>query len=202
MNPEVTPGNVIPWINDTTVDAVDVYFFAFGTDYRGALQTFTTIMGKIELPPLSAFGVWWSRYYRYSQEEFVEQVCTRVDGCVSAWGCRVFVSVAMLTRCLRQILDGYADHGLPLSHVVLDMDWHIEPTESDCTAWGGFTFNTALFPDPAAFISQLHKDGVALGHPLKLLLNVHPGPGVDHCQTNYPEFAAAMGVDPATKVRL
>jgi alpha-glucosidase (family GH31 glycosyl hydrolase) len=46
------------------------------------------------MPPLSAFGVWWSRYYAYSQEQFETEV-----------------------------LQGYANHSLPLSHVVLDMDW-------------------------------------------------------------------------------
>ena len=45
----------------------------------------------------------WSRYWVYSSKSFTEQV-----------------------------LDGYAQHALPLSHVVMDMDWHTT------NQWGGY----------------------------------------------------------------
>ena len=48
----------------------------------------------MDMPPLSAFGVWWSRYNNYTKESFTEQV-----------------------------LDGYRDHALPLDQVVMDVDW-------------------------------------------------------------------------------
>lgn len=73
----------------------DFYFFGHGRDYRAALSDYTLIGGKPELPPTVALGVWWSRYNNYTEAEFVEQV-----------------------------LQGYADHALPLSVAVMDVDWH------------------------------------------------------------------------------
>ena len=81
----------------------DLYFFGHGHRYKEALKDFTLVAGKPSLPPLSAFGVWWSRYWVYSSKSFTEQV-----------------------------LDGYAQHALPLSHVVMDMDWHTT------NQWGGY----------------------------------------------------------------
>ncbi len=36
---------------------------------------------------------------------------------------------------------------------------HTENSGDGCTSWGGYTFNTTLFPDPAAFIESLHTNG-------------------------------------------
>jgi hypothetical protein len=55
---------------------------------------------------------------------------------------------------------------------------------------------------PMLVAVQLHDDGFAVGHPLKLLLNLHPQTGVDHCQALYPEMAVANGFDPASNVRV
>ena len=49
---------------------------------------------KATLPPLDSFGVWWSRYYKYSDQQVIDEV-----------------------------LNGYAKNGLPLNNLVLDMDW-------------------------------------------------------------------------------
>ncbi len=49
----------------------DWYIFAYGHDYEAALLDFTKIAGKIPLPPKYAFGYWWSRYWKYSDEEFL-----------------------------------------------------------------------------------------------------------------------------------
>ena len=35
-------------------------------DYQGALEDFTKVAGKIPLPPRYAFGVFYSRYWAYS----------------------------------------------------------------------------------------------------------------------------------------
>lgn len=84
----------VPWHNDSVVDGADLYFFAFGGDYRAQLKALSGLSGAIAMPPAAALGVWWSRYYPYSQAQFVSEV-----------------------------LQGYADNGLPLNTVVLDMDW-------------------------------------------------------------------------------
>ena len=135
------------WWNGTLEDATDWYFFGHGHAYRAALADFTAIAGAIALPPKSAFGPWWSRYYNYSQVEFTQEV-----------------------------LQGYANYSIPLENAVMDMDWHEEPTDPTCSSWGGFDFNTALFPDPAEFIAWLNGTNV-VGHPLTLSLNLHPQTG-------------------------
>ena len=108
-----------------------------------------------------------------------------------AAACRLLPSQEQL---IDEVLEGYRNHSLPLNHLVMDMDWHIEPSDKTCNRWGGTTWNTKLFPDPGLFISQLHSANNTVGRPLKLLLNVHPGNGVDHCQLHYADVARANGV--------
>jgi alpha-glucosidase (family GH31 glycosyl hydrolase) len=102
--------------------------------------------------------------------------------------------VAHTCRSLLQVV-----HDVYLQNVVvMDMDWHIEPTTAGCQSWGGFTFNTDLFPDPQVFIAWLNSSASSVGHRLKLSLNVHPQTGIDHCQARYAEAAEMMGIDPST----
>jgi hypothetical protein len=44
----------------------DQYLFAHGHRYTDALKDFSLVAGRMDMPPLSAFGVWWSRYWVYS----------------------------------------------------------------------------------------------------------------------------------------
>ena len=53
-------------------DRQDLYIFAYGHDYKAALADFTKIAGRIPLPPKYMFGYWWSRYWQYSDFEFVD----------------------------------------------------------------------------------------------------------------------------------
>jgi alpha-glucosidase (family GH31 glycosyl hydrolase) len=68
------------------------------------------------------------------------------------------------------------------------------------TGWGGYTFNSSLFPDPTDWIDYVHSEGNVMGHSLKLSLNLHPQTGVDATQTVYPQVARALGIDPATNI--
>lgn len=77
-------------------DAIDLYFFAYGDDYRGALADFTKIAGKIPLPPRYVFGSWWSRYWAYTDAE------------------------------LKDIVRQFDEHDVPLDVLVIDMDWHLD----------------------------------------------------------------------------
>ena len=74
--------------------AQDLYFMAYGTNYKKALKDFTLFAGKVPLPPRYAFGWWWSRYWSYSDSE------------------------------LRELLSHMDAMGLPLDVLVIDMDWH------------------------------------------------------------------------------
>ncbi len=77
-------------------DALDWYFFGYGHDYKLALYDFTRVAGKIPLPPRYAFGLWWSRYWAYSDAE------------------------------LRELVAEFKQHDVPLDVLVIDMDWHLD----------------------------------------------------------------------------
>jgi alpha-glucosidase len=151
----------------------DWYFFGYGHDYRKALGDFVRVAGRIPLPPRFAFGTWWSRYWAYSDQE--------LDGLVR----------------------GFRENDTPLDVLVIDMDWHINGEqlkamgETDQSGhglgWTGYTWNKLLFPDPDAFLKNLHEEG------LKVTLNMHPASGVQPWEQAYPAMARAMGIDPATR---
>ena len=47
-------------------------FLGYGHEYRKALHDYTLIGGKQPMPPLFVLGYWYSKYQRYSQQDFVE----------------------------------------------------------------------------------------------------------------------------------
>lgn len=51
-------------------DYQDGYFFAYGSDYKNALKDYRTLSGAVPLLPRKAFGVWYSKYYPYSDNEY------------------------------------------------------------------------------------------------------------------------------------
>ncbi|EEA26514.1 alpha-xylosidase, putative [Talaromyces marneffei ATCC 18224] len=113
---------------------VDGYLFAYGHDYRGAVRAFYALSGPQPLLPRWALGNWWSRYYAYNADEYLE------------------------------LMDRFQEKGIPLSVAVLDIDWHIVNEEcvakSGVTGWTGYTWNKKLFPDPPQFLSELHRRGL------------------------------------------
>ncbi len=48
----------------------DLYFFAYGHDYRRCLQDFFRLTGPVPMIPKYALGNWWSRYKAYTQAEY------------------------------------------------------------------------------------------------------------------------------------
>ena len=84
----------------------DHYLFAHGHRYTDALSDFALVAGKMDMPPLSAFGIWWSRYWVYSVR--VPEVAQDI---------------------VSDVLEGYRDHALPLNHLVMDMDWHSQTSQ-------------------------------------------------------------------------
>ncbi len=151
----------------------DWYFFGYGHDYRQALGDFVRVAGRIPLPPRFAFGIWWSRYWAYSDQE------------------------------LDQLVRGFHENDTPLNVLVIDMDWHINEAQlkargevdqsGNGLGWSGYTWNKYLFPDPTAFLQHIHQEG------LKVTLNLHPASGIQPWEAAYPATARAMGIDPATK---
>lgn len=151
----------------------DLYFFGYGHDYRGCIRDFYRLTGVPPLLPDYALGNWWSRYHKYTQEEYT----------------------GLMLRFERE--------QIPFSVGVVDMDWHITrniPEESripnerrDQPGWTGWTWEQELFPDYRGFLKFLHE------HNLKTTLNLHPAQGVGCHEVQYPEMAKACGIDPATR---
>ena len=100
---EPSAANFARWFNQgaAPIDAADWYGFFPGRSYSTALKDFATVAGPMDFPPLSAFGIWWSRYWVYSTG--VPEVAQDI---------------------VKDVLDGYRDNALPLNHLVMDMDWH------------------------------------------------------------------------------
>jgi alpha-glucosidase (family GH31 glycosyl hydrolase) len=153
------------WIAPRRPGTSDLYAFAYGRDYRAALRALYKLTGPQPLLPRYALGNWWSRYYAYSADEYLE------------------------------LMDRFADEGLPFSVAVLDMDWHLVDIDPSLgSGWTGYTFNRDLFPDPPAFMAELHERGLAVS------LNVHPADGVRAHEDAYSRVAERMGIDPASKL--
>lgn len=163
-----------PWVMlRPSGDRQDWYFFGYGHDYKQALHDFTRVAGRIPLPPRFAFGIWWSRYWSYSDQE------------------------------LDDLVRGFRENSTPLNVLVIDMGWHISREQlqamhetdqsGESLGWTGYTWNHLLFPDPKDFLTGLHQQG------LKATLNLHPASGIQPWEQQYPAMARAMGIDPATK---
>lgn len=105
----------------------DVYLFAYGHDYQGALRDFFKLTGQPPRLPRFALGNWWSRYYPYTQKEYL----------------------ALMQR--------FADTKIPIAVAVLDMNWHTTDLPAEMgSGWTGFTWNKKYFADPAALLQSLH----------------------------------------------
>ena len=84
------------WSEPVDKRAVDWYFMGYGHDYKRAITDYTMIAGRQPMPPLYALGYWYSKYQRYSQQDFVN-LCNEI----------------------RQ-------HQIPIDVMIMDMDWHLD----------------------------------------------------------------------------
>ena len=150
----------------------DWYFFGYGTHYKNALYDFTQIAGKIPIPPKFVFGIWWSRYWPYTDLEF------------------------------KELNNEFKIHDVPLDVMVIDMDWHIvdrpewfkngkriNDQAGQSSGWTGFTWEKAYFPNPSKFLKWTNREH------LKTCLNIHPASGIQPHEKIYPAFAKAMNFD-------
>ena len=141
-------------------DRQDWYLFAYGHDYKAALAAYSQVAGRIPLPPQYVFGYWWSRYWAYTDQEFLA-----------------------LGREFRE-------RKLPIDVMVIDMDWHhtwphaSREEHDQGVGWTGYSWNRDLIAQPEAFLAQVHN------LKLKTSLNLHPAGGLSPRETQYPGFRA------------
>ncbi|MBQ9038529.1 MAG: hypothetical protein IJ119_03470 [Clostridia bacterium] len=110
---------------------VDVYLFAYGRDFKGALRDFYRLTGPTPALPRYALGNWWSRFYPYTEEAYMA------------------------------LMERFAAEDVPLSVAVLDMNWHITDIEAKYgPGWTGYTWNKEMFPDPPRLLKWLHDRGL------------------------------------------
>ncbi len=84
-----------PWVDASAVHSrQDWYLLLYGSFYKQALAEYASIGGRVPLPPRYAFGFWWSRYWRYTDNE------------------------------LRDLVGRFRQLRIPLDVLVVDMDWH------------------------------------------------------------------------------
>ena len=150
------------WFSPRPKGRTDLYVFAYGRDYAAALAAFHAVSGPTSVLPRWTLGNWWSRYHRYSADSYLE------------------------------LMDRFAAEAIPLSVAVLDMDWHRVDSvpERYGSGWTGYSWERELFPDPEAFLAELHRRG------LRVTLNVHPADGVRPYEDAYRAMAEALGRDP------
>lgn len=121
--------------------ALDIYFLGYGNDYKKALADFTSVAGKIPLPPAYVFGYWYSKYASYTADDY------------------------------RQIISDLETNHIPADVMILDMDWHWngDQAESDgIGGWTGWSWNTKLIPEPRQLLDDIHGHNFKIGlnlHP-------------------------------------
>lgn len=116
------------WVEPRKEDCIDIYFLGYGHEYEHCLKDYYHLTGKTPLLPRYALGNWWSRFYRYNDQEYK----------------------ALMTR--------FEKEEIPFSVSVIDMDWHLVDIDPKYgSGWTGYTWNKELFPDPKEFMTWLHE---------------------------------------------
>jgi len=119
------------WIEVRRSQGYDLYFMGYGHDYLGCLADFYRLTGAPPLLPRYTLGNWWSRYYIYTEETYLE------------------------------LVEKFNHNGIPLAVAVLDMDWHLTDIPVMYgSGWTGYTWNRRLFPNPHRFLDALHGKGL------------------------------------------
>ena len=109
----------------------DLYLFAYGHDFRAAIRDYLRLSGSVPVVPRFALGNWWSRFYPYTRQEYME------------------------------LMERFRQEGIPLSVSVLDMNWHVTDIDPKYgPGWTGYTWDREKFPEPEKLLSWLHEQGL------------------------------------------
>ena len=87
----------IEWVaKPVDKDAIDWYFLGYGHEYKKALGDFIKVAGRMPMPPFYVLGYWYSKYQRYTSDEFME------------------------------IVNDVKRNQIPMDVMIFDMDWHTQ----------------------------------------------------------------------------
>ncbi|EHJ01903.1 glycoside hydrolase family 31 [Clostridium sp. DL-VIII] len=119
------------WIETREKNITDIYFLGYGRDYLKCLKDFFKLCGNTPFLPKYALGNWWSRYHKYTEDEY------------------------------KELIERFKREKIPFSVAVIDMDWHLVDIDPKYgSGWSGYTWNKELFPDPKEFMEWLHENGL------------------------------------------
>lgn len=121
------------WVEERICENIDFYLFAYKDDYYTALKAFYKLTGNVPLLPRYALGNMWSKYYPYTQDEYME------------------------------LMERFKSEKYPFSVAVLDMNWHITDVDSKYgTGWTGYTWDKKLIPNYKKLLCDLHDRNMAV----------------------------------------
>lgn len=138
---------------------MDIYLFVYLKNFDACLKDYFTLTGYPALIPRFALGNWWNRNEEYNDNS------------------------------LKELVDNFETHQIPLSVMLLDKDWHIRTYKGKEHLKTGFTFNKELFTAPYEMISYLHSKGIRVG------LNVNPSEGLYNIDEYYEKAAMYLAPD-------
>ena len=116
------------WVDLRPEGSIDLYFFGYGHRYQEAVKDLYYLCGRTPLLPRWVFGNWWSRYHRYTEQEY------------------------------KELMERFERERIPFSVAVVDMDWHLVDIDPKYgSGWTGYTWNREFFPDPKEFMDWLHS---------------------------------------------
>ncbi|MBC2602940.1 glycoside hydrolase family 31 protein [Puniceicoccus vermicola] len=75
-------------------EALDLYLFVYGNDFKEALADYIALFGPAPMPPRYSLGLWYSRYPTFNREG------------------------------LEELISEFSKRDLPLDVLVLDLEWH------------------------------------------------------------------------------
>lgn len=121
------------WVEPRKKGIVDMYFLGYGREYLTCLKDFFKLTGNTPMLPRYALGNWWSRYYKYTEQEY------------------------------KELMLRFEKENIPFSVAVIDMDWHLVDIPSKYgSGWTGYTWNKELFNNPKKFMEWLHEKNLRI----------------------------------------
>lgn len=82
------------WANPIDKTAIDWYFLGYGHNYKECLGDYIKVGGRVPMPPKYILGYWYSRYWSYTQAEFM------------------------------QLIKDAEKYDVPMDVLIMDMGWH------------------------------------------------------------------------------